>query len=196
VADLDNKHRDANWKDVAAEFKSERDALQGDVMRMQQQRDEAIAAADGLRAKLAAAEAELERWRNVTARADPDDCAVGIKTLYDNWQREKEARATAKRERDEARAEVAEADGVIAVWRRRTETAERERDAAMKDAGRIDWIASIVNDGKSDRMEIARSLLRAGYEFGWWESGKPIWFIGHGSLRQAIDAAIAGKGAA
>ncbi len=71
-------------------------------------------------------------------------------------------------------------------------TAERELAEARADAARINWIASIVNDDKSDRMEIARSLLRGGYEFGWWEGGKPIWFIGHGSLRQAIDAAISG----
>lgn len=102
MADLDNKHRDASWKDIAAELKSERDALRGDVLRIQQERDELIAALPTLKAKLAAAEAELERWRNVTARRDPDDCAVGIKTLYDNWQREKEARATAERERDAA----------------------------------------------------------------------------------------------
>ena len=55
-----------------------------------------------LRAKLAATEAQIERWRNVTARRDPDDCAAGIKELYGNWQREKEARATADRERDAA----------------------------------------------------------------------------------------------
>jgi len=29
---------------------------------------------------------EIERWRNVTARADPDDCAAGIKELYGRWK--------------------------------------------------------------------------------------------------------------
>ena len=29
---------------------------------------------------------EIARWRNVTARADPDDCAAGIKELYGRWK--------------------------------------------------------------------------------------------------------------
>jgi hypothetical protein len=39
---VDNSKRGASWERVAAEFKSERDALKGDVLRMQQERDDAL----------------------------------------------------------------------------------------------------------------------------------------------------------
>lgn len=51
---IDNKHREANWKVIAAEFQSERDALRGDVLRMQQERDDALAELDALRQALIA----------------------------------------------------------------------------------------------------------------------------------------------
>ena len=81
---------------------------------MSDEEDAAIVAA--LRAKLAAAEADID---NLIASDHADARKLRAEL------------AAAKRERDEALAEVAEADGVIAVWRRRTETAERERDAAL-----------------------------------------------------------------
>lgn len=50
--------------------------------------------------------AECERWRNVTARANPTDCAVGIKQLYDNWQQ-------SQAERDALRAQLHE---IARLW--------------------------------------------------------------------------------
>ncbi len=54
--------------------------------------------------RLAALRAEVERWRNVTARKDPDDCAAGIKELFDRWKKAEAelaaARADAERMRD------------------------------------------------------------------------------------------------
>jgi hypothetical protein len=40
---IQNKYRQASWKDIAMEFKSERDALKGDLYRMQLERDNLIA---------------------------------------------------------------------------------------------------------------------------------------------------------
>lgn len=51
--------------------------------------------------------------------------------VYVSWAREEMARLT--RELDDARAELAENEGVLAVWRRRCETAEKERDEAISD---------------------------------------------------------------
>lgn len=78
-----------------------------------------------------------------------------------------------------AEAEVAEADGVIAVWRRRTETAERERDALRK----VAFAAIKFGRAESEQEcldaadELADTLEEAGF-----------------SAYAAIDA-IAGKGA-
>ena len=51
---------------------------------------------------------EIERWRNVTARADPDDCAAGIKELYGRW---KDAEAERDALRECVRAIVTAYDG-------------------------------------------------------------------------------------
>lgn len=62
---------------------------------------------------------KIARWQAVTARKDPDDCAAGIKQLFDNWKR-----AEAERDLQE-----------ISARKYRS-----ERDAAIKDAERINWL--------------------------------------------------------
>lgn len=68
-----------------------------------------------------------------------------------------------------------------------------EIEAAKADRANIDWLESICNDKVSDRIEIARSLLRGGYEFGWWSGGKPRFIIARGSLREALAIARQGQ---
>jgi oligoendopeptidase F len=40
---IDNSQRKASWEQIAKEFQSERDGLQRDLLRVQQERDDAIA---------------------------------------------------------------------------------------------------------------------------------------------------------
>lgn len=65
--------------------------------------------------------------------------------------------------------------------------AELEADVASLrvDAERLNWIESEVAKG---RLEIARSLLGKGYEFGFWQPG-PNAKTHIGTFRAAIDAA-------
>jgi len=65
-----------------------------------------------------------------------------------------------------------------------------ERDALREDAERIEHLESLVQRG---RLEIARSLLGAGYEFGHWPKTGPRAVVHTGSLRQAIDS-VRGNG--
>lgn len=83
-------------------------------------------AAEADRDRLAA---ECERWRNVTARANPTDCAVGIKQLYDNWQQSQAEVERLTRECQTLRNVAVTAD-------ERAEKAEVERDALRADAER------------------------------------------------------------
>lgn len=46
---INNKRREANWKDIATEFQSERDSLRGDVRRMQEERDLVIVEMEAFR---------------------------------------------------------------------------------------------------------------------------------------------------
>jgi len=63
---------------------------------------------------------------------------------------------------------------------------DAERDALRADAQRLDWIECNVMNGK---LEIAQSLFKRGYEFGFHQERKRGAFVGIGTLRQAIDAA-------
>jgi hypothetical protein len=65
-----------------------------------------------------------------------------------------------------------------------------ELDRVRGDAERLDYLESMIQLGK---IEIARSLLGAGYEFGHWVKKGPTVQVHSGSLRAAIDAAR-GKG--
>lgn len=65
--------------------------------------------------QLSAAQEEIERWKNFTARKDPDDCAVGIKELYDNWQNAKEERDAVFACRDRATFEIHELNAKLGV---------------------------------------------------------------------------------
>lgn len=87
-------------------------------------------AAEADRDRLAA---ECERWRNVTARANPTDCAVGIKQLYDNWQQSQAEVERLTRECQTLRNVAVTAD-------ERAEKAEVERDALRADAERYRWL--------------------------------------------------------
>lgn len=56
------------------------------------------------------------------------------------------------------------------------------------DARRIDALEAMVREGK---LEIAKSLYGSGYEFGHWHKSGPTARVFNGSLRAAIDAALA-----
>jgi len=61
----------------------------------------------------------------------------------------------------------------------------KEQLAVSKlDTARLNWIESQVNDG---RFEIARSLLRGGYELGFWPKKGPVAEVHSGTFRAAID---------
>ncbi len=121
MTDIDNKHRDASWKDIAAEFKSERDALRGDVLRIQQERDELIAALPTLKAKLAAAESERDTWKTRCMGAVymlPDSTLCGdlqetAKQEKAKWDELTAQLATAERELAEARQGLAAVESLI-----------------------------------------------------------------------------------
>ena len=61
-----------------------------------------------------------------------------------------------------------------------------ERDALRADAERLDWIECNVMNGK---LEIAQSILKRGYEFGFHQAHKQGAVVKNGTLREAIDAA-------
>ena len=73
-----------------------------------------------------------------------------------------------------------------AALREYAATMDAERDALRADAQRLDWIECNVMNGK---LEIAQSLFKRGYEFGFHQERKRGAFVGIGTLRQAIDAA-------
>ena len=54
-----------------------------------------------------------------------------------------------------------------------------------KDAARLAWVERMAKAGK---IEIARSILGAGFEFGFWPGGACKVFTG--DLRAAIDSAL------
>jgi hypothetical protein len=70
------------------------------------------------------------------------------------------------------------------------EELEREVAALRKDAERLDWIECNVMNGK---LEIAQSIYKTGYEFGFWQQGGPRAIVKSGTLRKAIDAAMEKK---
>lgn len=59
-----------------------------------------------------------------------------------------------------------------------------ENDALKADTERLDWIE---RQAQAQKIEIARSILGRGYEFGLWPECRAM--VGTGSLREAIDAA-------
>lgn len=56
---------------------------------------------------------------------------------------------------------------------------------SSKDKERLDWLEKAADKQK---IELARSILRTGYEIGEWPSMKVT--VKSGSLRDAIDAAM------
>ena len=59
------------------------------------------AAIAALEAENDALKIQIERWQNVTARKDPDDCAEGIRQLHTNWLSAKDERDALLRQRDD-----------------------------------------------------------------------------------------------
>jgi molybdopterin-guanine dinucleotide biosynthesis protein A len=76
-----------------------------------------------------------------------------------------------------AEAEAKEADGVIAVWRRRTQEAEARAKAAEADARRIDWLI--------ERFQLRAAKVAQLCVIEFFTSNKAA------DLRAAIDAEIA-----
>ena len=70
----------------------------------------------------------------------------------------------------------------IAAWNKRAAETMKEGDAK-----RINWLESQANVG---RFELTRSLLKGGYEFGFWPRSGPIAEVHAGSLRDAIDKSM------
>lgn len=60
-----------------------------------------------------------------------------------------------------------------------------------EDAARLDWLEALIAKGK---VEIARSILGTGYEFGHWAKSGPFVTVKKGTLRAAIDAKRLRKG--
>ena len=98
---------------------------------------------------IAALEAELAQWRNVTDRKDPEDCRAGIKVLYDNWQ-------TALTELAKVRVELANwkaggSQGTIAKWRQDSqELAKVKADYAALQAS-CDTAALVLAELNAER---------------------------------------------
>jgi hypothetical protein len=58
---------------------------------------------------------QIQRWRDITARNDPDDCAAGIAELYGKWQAVLTEAATLTDEHDKLVAKLA--DTMPIGWR-------------------------------------------------------------------------------
>lgn len=186
MSDLDNKHRDASWKDIAAEFKSERDALRGDVLRIQEERDELIAALPTLKAKLAAAEAENARLKACVEAAnelsDEGDYVV------DRLSKLLAATVVVLRgpEPPLTRWSYHDIPERVSALLTRAETAERELAEAKGDAERYRWLRT-RNEGNEINPPGPFAVS--------YDNGGPD-YMNAESLDAAIDAAIAAKGAA
>lgn len=84
--------------------------------------------------ELAEAKDNIERWKNITNRADPYDCAAGIRELHENWQMEK---AEAERLREEKE-----------FYKRRCDALQKEQ-SGMRDPER-QIVCDILANGKRD----------------------------------------------
>lgn len=67
-------------------------------------------------------------------------------------------------------------------------TLRAEVEGLRADAARLDWLEACA---KAQRVELARSIYKTGYEIGEWPSMRVT--VRSGSLRDAIDAAKTDK---
>lgn len=74
------------------------------------------------------------------------------------------------------------------VFKVRIEWCADDEVSVGDDARRLDWVESAASAG---RLEIARSLLGSGFEFGFHPSGACM--VKSGTLREAIDGAMGEK---
>lgn len=67
-----------------------------------------------------------------------------------------------------------------------------ELEALRADAQRLDGLAALCLSGR--KIELAQSLMKAGFEIGLWPYGLPVnAIVRNGDIRNVIDAALAAK---